>query len=72
MRCTSTTPPTDDEVVWMSGVSALTVIVSDTVASFIVKFRSSVCPTLTMMPLVSTLLKPESSVVSRSCQPEVP
>ncbi len=42
MRCTSTTPPTDDEVVWMSGVSALTVIVSDTVASFIVKLRSSV------------------------------
>ena len=62
-RLTSTTPPTDDEEVWMSGVSARTVIVSDTAASLRVRLRSIVWPTLTTMPLFSTLLKPDSSAV---------
>ncbi len=58
MRWISTTPPTDDELVSMSGVSALTVTVSWTDASFKVMSMSSVCPTLTTMPLLSILVKP--------------
>ena len=61
IRWTSTTPPTDDDPVWISGVSPETVIVSCTDASFRVRLRSSVWPTLTTMPLLSILLKPLSS-----------
>ena len=65
MRATSTTPPTDDERVSMSGDSPVTVTVSDMFATFIVRPTSSVWPTLTVTPLFSTLLKPCSSA-SRS------
>ena len=63
MRLMSTTPPTEDEEVSMSGVSPVTVTVSDTLATFRVMLMSSVCPMLTTMPLFSTLLKPWSSAV---------
>ena len=58
MRPMSTTPPTDEDVVSMSGVPPVTVIVSDTVANFKIIATSSVWPTLTTMPLFSTLVKP--------------
>ena len=63
MRPISTTPPTDEELVSMSGVPPVTVIVSETVASFKVIATSSVCPTFTTMPLFSTRVNPCSSAV---------
>ncbi len=64
MRLMSTTPPTEDEPVSMSGVSALTVIASETPASFRIMSTSSVWPTLSTMPLFSILAKPWSSAVT--------
>ncbi len=61
MRLMSTTPPTEDEEVSISGVSPVTVTVSDTVATFRVMLMSRVWPMLTTIPLFSTLLKPWSS-----------
>jgi hypothetical protein len=42
IRCTSTTPPTDEVLVWMSGVSAVTLTFSDSPATFKSMFRSTV------------------------------
>ena len=61
IRLMSTTPPTDEEDVSISGVSPVTVTVSETFATFNVMLMSRVWPTLTTMPLFSTLLKPWSS-----------
>ena len=59
----STMPPTDEEEVSISGVSPVTVTVSDTVATFSVMLMSSVWPTDTTMSLFSTFEKPGSSAV---------
>ncbi len=63
IRSTSTTPPTDDEVRSMSGVSPRTSTASASDATFRVTGMSRVWPTLITMPLLSILLKPWSSAV---------
>jgi hypothetical protein len=58
IRLTSTTPPTDEDEVSMSGVAPLTVIDSCTLATFNVTLTSSVWPTLRTIALLSNLAKP--------------
>ncbi len=53
MRPVSTTPPTAELLVSISGVSPVTVTVSDTVASFSDTSSVTVWVTLTTMPLCS-------------------
>ena len=63
MRPMSTTPPTDDERLSMSGVSPVTVMDSCRLATFSAMLMSRVWPTLRTMALFSTRLKPWSSAV---------
>ena len=63
MRPTSTTPPTDEDDVSMSGVAPLTVTDSCRLATFIGMLTSRVCPTFSTMPLPSKREKPCSSAV---------
>jgi hypothetical protein len=64
MRATSTTPPTDDAVVSISGVSPVTVIVSLTFATERVISTVMFWPTFSTRALLSNRLKPWSSAVT--------
>ena len=59
MRPMSTTPPTDETVASISGVCAVTMTVSATLASRSEKSRVIVWPTLTTTSLRSILVKPD-------------
>ena len=56
--------PTSDLVVWTSGDSPVTVMLSATVATFMVKSTFVELPTCTMAPLNTIVAKPESSAVT--------
>ena len=60
----STTPPTEDELVSMSGVPPLTVMFSATCATFRSKLMSSVCETLTTIPVFDTVVNPGSAATT--------
>ena len=64
MRFTSTTAPTDDAVVWMSGVAPVTFTVSASCATFSGKSMACVCATLTSTSFFETVVKPCSSAVT--------
>ena len=57
----STTPPTDELVVWISGDSAETLTLSATPATFRSMFTSTAVLMLTITPLKSYGVKPASS-----------
>ena len=61
MRPMSTTPPTDETEASIRGEAPVTVMVSETFATFSAKSRVIVWPTLTMTPFWSTEVKPGSS-----------
>ena len=61
MRRMSTTPPTDELLVWMSGDSAVTLTLSATPATVRSIFTSTVCATFTTTPLRSYGPNPGSS-----------
>ena len=64
MRFTSTTAPTPDAVVWMSGEAPVTLTVSASAATFIAKSTAVDCATFTSMSFFDTVVKPCSSAVT--------
>ena len=64
MRLTSTTAPTADAVVWISGEAPVTLTVSASCATFSGKSTACVWATLTSMAFLDTVVKPWSSAVT--------
>ncbi len=56
--------PTSEVVAWISGISLVTVMVSDTVATFMVKSTVDSLATRTSMSLITWVAKPVSSTLT--------